>query len=479
MKNLLLFLFTLTFSITKAQSVNDVLNSGIRIEKDQKIFVKFEKSGLKFALAKSLQDPANPPDFKTLKDTAVFLSNSTSTNVYLRPLNPLNYTYDTQVTIVLDPIYEDLKKQSSKFTLPSTAYTAVPAKPKTKSAPAVAAHQIECNGFIPIKNYFTSIESKLQNDQKDKILEQFSKLKELNFIDMDETKDKKELIRGKLKEVEDHYAEIDGLINEGTPIIEAYNCDNPSSETTKLLYTMYLTSIRTSLSEQRKELNNVMKIYQLIDDAYNSARTGGEVDGLRWSVILKELASEKGKNPITTIKINKGGYKLSTEKEIIPEKEELVTKSTFKLRRFQRFIPEISVGLAYTSIDYKKYTTTTDENGQAYVAAPTNENFKKINLATMINYIYYIPDSDVLPFYQLGIGLNSGIPTLLSGFGIRSNFDSVKRISISGGIAMTWVQELDKLKVGDPVTGSDQIENDLKYEFSWPPKLYVGIQYNF
>ena len=44
---------------------------------------------------------------------------------------------------------------------------------------------------------------------------------------------------------------------------------------------------------------------------------------------------------------------------------------------------------------------------------------------------------------------------------------------------MTWIKELEKLKVGDEVTGTAAIDQDLKSAFSWPPKAYIGLQYNF
>lgn len=71
------------------------------------------------------------------------------------------------------------------------------------------------------------------------------------------------------------------------------------------------------------------------------------------------------------------------------------------------------------------------------------------------------------------------MPTLLTGFGVRSNINGIKRLAISGGVAMTWVKELDELKVGDKITGTDDIDKD--YKFSSAPKFspYVTLQYNF
>jgi hypothetical protein len=62
---------------------------------------------------------------------------------------------------------------------------------------------------------------------------------------------------------------------------------------------------------------------------------------------------------------------------------------------------------------------------------------------------------------------------------LRSNINGIKRLAIAGGIAMTWVKELDKLSVGDKISGTDDIDKDFKY--SAAPKFtpYIALQYNF
>jgi hypothetical protein len=114
------------------------------------------------------------------------------------------------------------------------------------------------------------------------------------------------------------------------------------------------------------------------------------------------------------------------------------------------------------------------------VGEAKNESINRMNLAAALNITLNSPNSMLLPFLQLGAGVNAKVvPVVLVGAGIRSNINGAGRFAISGGIAMSWIQQLDQLKVGDRVTGTSELEADLKYMFSGAPKPYIGIQYNF
>jgi hypothetical protein len=138
----------------------------------------------------------------------------------------------------------------------------------------------------------------------------------------------------------------------------------------------------------------------------------------------------------------------------------------------------VSIGTAFTSFKYLTYGTTSDSSGQQYVAAPVEAQMRNLNIATMLNFNYFTPDSQLHPFFQLGAGINSGLPTFLTGFGIRSNISGLKRLAVSGGLAMTWLRELTNLKVGDKISGTADIEKDFKYSSAPTFAPYFSIQFN-
>lgn len=54
------------------------------------------------------------------------------------------------------------------------------------------------------------------------------------------------------------------------------------------------------------------------------------------------------------------------------------------------------------------------------------------------------------------------------------------RIALSGGPIWTWNPSLDKLSVGQTISSTTDLENDIEYKFDIEPKgWYLGIQYNF
>lgn len=206
------------------------------------------------------------------------------------------------------------------------------------------------------------------------------------------------------------------------------------------------------------------------------ASSGGD-DVPKWYISQKAIAAKEGKISIYTVTIKESGYMLSDSKEIVSIESKEVNKKSLRVRKFQRIVPEVSIGTAFTFFKYNTYGTTSDSSGVLYVASPTENLIRNINITTMINYNYYIHNSPIHPLWQIGLGVNSGIPTLMSGFGLRTKTGQ-RRITITGGLAMTWVKELDKLKVGDKISGTDDIDKDLTFQFA-KPTGYIGIQYNF
>lgn len=471
----------LCFQLVKAQKASDVLENGIPIKTNEKLFLHFESKILKYDVAKSIQDPSNPPNFITLKDSIIFLASKDGLNVYLRPLNPLNYSYNSENKVIVDPINEaaltaltSIIGGVEKINLKNTS-----ASLKLFMDIKTNSKLTKCDSFVKLENRVKLIQTKLSNNRKSEIIEIFKKLKSLDFADSDDTKSQLTSVKVKIKEIEDYFYQTDTLIVKGKEMVENYNCDYPEAFTTKYIFNSILKDLSTTLTEQKTRVENLKKIHELLEKVQQTASVGGGADGLRWCLKLDEIPVKEGNISVYTITINESGYILSDKDEIVKLESKEVLKRTLKIRKFQRFVPEVSVGLAYTFLKYYTYGTTSDASGQQYVAPPTENEIKNLNITTMLNYNYYIPHSNIHPFYQIGFGINSEMPTLLTGLGLRSNVNGIKRLTISGGIAMTWLRELETLKVGDKITGTADIENDYKYSSAPEFTPYVGIQYNF
>jgi hypothetical protein len=93
------------------------------------------------------------------------------------------------------------------------------------------------------------------------------------------------------------------------------------------------------------------------------------------------------------------------------------------------------------------------------------------------NLVFNIGSKHFAPTLQLGLDPTKKRPFFLvgTGFCIPS-----KQLAFSFGPLWTWDPTLDKLSVGQQVTNSTALENDIRYRFAEKPKgWYFGLQVQF
>lgn len=235
-----------------AQKASDVLENGIQVKYGEKIFLQYGKSGLKFDIAKSLQDAANPPDFTTLDDSTIFLVSKNGVNVYLNPLNPLSYSYVTGTKVITDPINESaatalgsiidvLSTTSRKVITPGVA----PGSPTTVFD--------TCLNFKSIETNLKAIQELLKANQKDDIIKVFKQLKALTFLEKDSTLSDLEKIKNLKSPIEKHFTKIDSLIKATKKKIEDYKCDKTSGFITQYIFNSILKDLNSTNEEQKKD----------------------------------------------------------------------------------------------------------------------------------------------------------------------------------------------------------------------------------
>ncbi len=485
--NLLLSLFSV--SLIFAQKASDVLENGTRIGVDNIIIYKYDPTAkiLKYGVTRSLGDETQPVIFTTVEDGSLYLCGKNAINIYTRPLNPLNYSYGSATELLPDLINEAGATAFASIvgSIPvANSGKMLMAMPNKKvNGKTVAQKPIEvaveiCTISDNIERKFMAIENDLNNDQKDKINAAFKKLKELDFKEELSTTTAFKKIEETKESIEEHFESIESNLADARTMVSKFDCEKINGSTLKMQLNLFVQNYSKAYQEQLKRLKNLQIAFDLVEKEIFKASVGGGEKGLQWCVLLEEVPTKNGKIASHSLQVFESGYSLSDANEIIATPQKEIMKSTSKFRRFQRFVPEVSVGIAYTFFKYYEYGTTTDAAGQQFVADPTEKEIKNLNISTMVNFVYYVQNSSVHPFWQIGAGLNAEIPTLLTGFGLRGVLGT-NRLTISGGIAMTWIKELDSLKVGDQISGTSDIDKDLKQNFSWPPKPYIGLQYNF
>lgn len=500
-----IFLSTGLFLQMHAQTVNDVLENGIVVKGRDKIILKIE--GDKIMYDTWHDERFNP---SPLKDSSVFLVTGRGVNVYIKPFNPLTYSRTSVTQFTADQIQQDAndafkgitqslgslinplnnakkkaddvkeKKQEEKFKQLN--------KKGAKPAPETSSASTKpCSIYDELTEKWKKIFSSLGKDQKKEIAKSFTQLKSLNFIDKASTEKQVEKVKQDMGIIKENFGNVQVDIDDFKALGERYgeeedcaNSPSPDPFIVQFVVTELAKQAEAILKIQTARLTKLQKAVDLVQNAIDSA--GIENDGISWLRKIGHVELQAGKISNLVLTIYNSGFELSTSEEskdeIIATDKKEVTRRVLRMRKFQRFVPEVLPGTAYSFLRFTKFGTTTDASGKQTVSDAGEEEFKRVNFNVMLNFNYYVPNSQLHPFFQIGVGTNTDYPVFFTGVGVRINTGSsfVKSLSLSGGAASTWIKTLNKLKLGDTVTGTAQLEQDITHEFNWPPKLYLGFQ---
>jgi hypothetical protein len=485
-------LFALLFvSTVFGQKAKDVLEDGISMGNSQ--YILFNKTQKSDVTDKDIEyEILNSNRIGVLKDSLLFLVKGDLVKTYLSPLNPLTFSFESKNELKPDQIDIDVANALKDIVTYVKKYTTI--KNNNKMMLSYKNNFFEtaeiestiCNpSFDDLNTHFEAIKKSLENDYKKEISKTFQNLKDIDFKKKDNTKTGIDIAKTEFEKYKTNYTTIDSKISEFKEEISKYDCgDNKEVFLIKNMFNQIIKDLISVKKEQYKRVENLKLALKATDEAYDEATSNKICD---WCVEIKpNVTLEKGKIAYYALTLKKSGYKLATASdkdasvdEIIAEDSKEITKNTFVFRKFRRFVPEVSSGIAYTNLDFPKYGAVTDDvTGELKVAKIGEDNIKRINITAMINYNYYVDNSDIHPFIQLGAGINTDFPTLFLGTGLRFNAFNGGRFAVSVGFAGSWIKSLDTLSIGDVVKDDSDIEKDIKYEFA-QPKLYYGIQFNF
>ncbi|MCF0039796.1 hypothetical protein [Dyadobacter fanqingshengii] len=467
----LLLLLFICSSVVRGQKAKDILEDGIPVQSDGSIFIKFSDNSIKY-YAGDL-----PKRSLSIKDSIIFLPKNSSINVFIKPLNPLNFSFNSETKIVIDQIDADAANAQKSILELNSKFNGAAARSMIATATCP---------FGGLESSLKKIKDSLEVDTKPKIVKLFKSLKGLSFNSEDQTISTLNDVEKQIDDLDKHYKRIVAAIATFRDDVKNFTCpvatDNPFI--IKYIFDQLAAEAERVQVMQYRRVNNLKRAYDIVKKAQVDASE--EKDGLRWCTFVKEVEIEKGKISIFTITIYKSGFRLSNSDdesievdEIIENSKVEVTKATIRFRRFQRFVPEVSAGVAYVDLSYPKYGIDKDAaSNEQRVVNSGNDNMKRINITGMINYNYFIQNSQVHPFVQLGAGANIDFPVLLIGGGLRFNFVGGSRLAFAGGIASSWIKSLDKLKLGSVVNSQADLDSDIRYQFA-KPKVYFGVQFGF
>lgn len=151
---------------------------------------------------------------------------------------------------------------------------------------------------------------------------------------------------------------------------------------------------------------------------------------------------------------------------------------TFRLRRYSFLTPEIGAGAVFGTITKPNYGTDKNAAGQTVVAKTANSSLS-ISPSLMVNFVCHCSAGPLAPMAQIGTSVSKDLPGILLGGGLRLFGLGKGDISLSGGAMFAWVKDLQKLKPGDVVNGTADINADLGYTSKPKTGKYFAILYKF
>lgn len=195
-------------------------------------------------------------------------------------------------------------------------------------------------------------------------------------------------------------------------------------------------------------------------------------------IISGEIVPTFDKMQNVTVKVVSVSLKVDKNSSALTTEQTAAGSASFTVRKFSSFAPEIGVGAVFGTIKQPKYGTGTNPAGQSIVTRGADTSLS-VNPSILANFVCRCGSGLLSPMFQLGASASKDLPAILVGGGLRLFGLGKGDVAIGGGAMFAWYKDLQKLKVGDVVTGSTQIDSDLGY--SSRPKLgaYFAIQYKF
>jgi hypothetical protein len=155
-----------------------------------------------------------------------------------------------------------------------------------------------------------------------------------------------------------------------------------------------------------------------------------------------------------------------------------VASTSMTVRRYSLLTPEIGVGAVFGTIRAPQYGTATNSAGQTVVARVPNSSLT-VSPAIMVNFLCRCGTGFLDPMIQIGAATSKTLPAVLTGIGFHLFGIGKGDVAIGGGAMFGWTKDLQKLKIGDIVTGTKDIDADLGYSGTPHVKAYFTIQYKF
>lgn len=232
------------------------------------------------------------------------------------------------------------------------------------------------------------------------------------------------------------------------------------------ILTSYLEKSLTKLNADKKIIEKLKPILKIVENS-----TANESSKQKGFFKIKVAEFDNGKKLETVLTISE--YEFKKETADFSKKSDILNQK-FEFLKYDIFDVSVSTGLFYGNTTLRGYGVS--NNGTNFIVTEDDINKNTAVTAVFLNFNFKT-SRYFSPLLQIGIDPTKKRPFMLLGTGFSI---PVERLAISGGPIWTWNQSLDKLSIGQTITSTTDLDNDITYKFDVAPKgWYIGIQYNF
>ncbi len=268
----------------------------------------------------------------------------------------------------------------------------------------------------------------------------------------------------KIKEYEQNYSDIEKLQEKITESLTAID-----SIYQKITVSMYIDKTK-AITNSNKILTNRLKTkIETVKNSLKDESLDPTKDGY---FRIRKIEFDEGEKFQASLTITEFEY--DKEAKDYSKKSDVYNKSII-FQEYNSIAISFSAGLFYSSATLKGFGVSNNEEDFTITEDDITKNDPV--RATFLNFHFRTGSKYFAPLAQIGIDPTKKRPFLLLGGGFSI---PITKIAFSGGPLWTWDPTLEKLSVGQSITSTTDLEQDIKYKFDMEPKgWYLGIQYNF
>lgn len=488
----LVLLFTISINAQEAST---------KIRKNGIAYITFNKNKASITTNSSIKDDDDPMFKKhTINIKKDYL------NMYIKWLNPLQYSLKIKDTTINDIRIETIKKYfkenfsgiANRLQADSPTQSSFVAPVRSGKAvfdcAKIDKNHIVNTSFPDLYNALTTIQQKRKKSKNDQQLET-----EICYIMgflatlLDKKTDMQSSQDAIKKQITDLYVasspiEAKKLLKNHNTILKNFLAKE--QHTIALLYNlnqlMKLESISKSKSlkkkveaiskEQENLLNISKKLVELLKLYTLQIKSSLEKEAEDYEGYYELRTERLPKQKSVQLTLSLIERKLNTTDLTITDNAKTTREHTLLIQKYDFITPSVGTGIFYASTTLNAFGVTSNDQDELIV---TEDDIEKDNavIGVFLNLNIDIGSQFLSPILQIGVDPTKERPYLLIGGGFSI---PVSNFSITGGPIWTWEPQLDTLKVDDTVSSTSLLEEDITYEFQTAPRgFYLGINYTF